>query len=110
MYNFYTSLLLALVILEPLMIVDDTNSTLDPFQWLKNIFDKGIAAIEELGSYFLGRLVKFLLFFSRMIYAVVIIIGLILWLSGLQPHKGRRFVIGSIFLAIIVEFLSIILT
>ncbi len=111
MYKVYTALLfvLAILVLKPLAIIPETNNTLDPFQWLKNIFDKGMTAIEDFGNYLLKRIITFLLFFSRFLYIIVAVVGSILWLSGLQPHRGRRFVIGAVLLAIVTELLSKIL-
>jgi len=49
------------------------------------------------------------LFLARIVYIVVGIIGVILWFSGLQPYKGRRYVIGAGILALAVEILNMIL-
>ncbi|HLI45964.1 MAG TPA: hypothetical protein VKU94_02085 [Geobacterales bacterium] len=100
--------MLILIISKAAMAID-SNSTNDPFEWLKSIFDKGITSVENLGSYLLIKIVELLLFISRIVYISVGIIGAILWLSHLQPLKGRRMVIGALFLALVTEFLKVIL-
>lgn len=85
------------------------NATNDPFEWLKNIFTQGISKAEDLGNYLLHQIISFLIYLARIIYVIVGLIGIILWASGLQPHRGKRFVIGAIILAILTEILSMIL-
>ena len=107
--KYWLGILVVVIIIGRVMLVADTNSTNDPFEWLKNIFDKGISTVENLGSYFLVKIIELLLFISRIVYISVGIIGAILWLSHIQPLKGRRMVIGSLFLALVTEFLKVIL-
>jgi hypothetical protein len=86
------------------------NTTQDPFEWLKNLFNQGFNQAQDFGNYLLHEIVNFLIFLGRIIYIIVGLVGLILWASGLQPHKGKRFVIGAVLLAIIIEVLSKMLT
>ncbi|MDT7892442.1 MAG: hypothetical protein RQ952_06930 [Thermoproteota archaeon] len=104
------SLLPLFLLLANLLFVTETNSTNDPFTWLRNIFDKGISSIENFGSYLLIKIIEFLLFASRIVYITVGILGAILWLSHIQPNRGKRMVIGSLFLALVTELLKAILT
>jgi len=85
------------------------NNTSDPFEWLKNIFTRGFSQAEDLGNYLLHQIIVFLIYLARVIYVIVGLVGIILWASGLQPHKGKRFVIGAVILAIVTEVLSKIL-
>jgi len=107
----YSSIGILLIILTFLNVffLTNSNNTSDPFEWLKNIFDKGITAIEEFGSYLLMKIIEILLFVSRIVYITIGILGTVLWLSHLQPVKGRRMVIGALFLALITELLKAIL-
>jgi uncharacterized membrane protein YuzA (DUF378 family) len=50
-----------------------------------------------------------LLFLARIVYIVVALIGVILWFSGLQPYKGKRYTIGAGILAMAVEILNMVL-
>jgi len=100
-------LFLLIIIAYPKLIYAlEQTSNEDPFDWLKNIFNKGLQTVEDLGNYLLNRLIKTLLFIGRIIYIIVAIVGLILWFSGLQPHKGKRFTYGAAILAIVVEMLA----
>jgi len=105
----YLMIILLVVINININVFASTNSTSDPFEWLKKIFDKGINTVQDLGSYLLHQAIKLLLFLARIVYIVVGIIGVILWFSGLQPYKGRRYVIGAGILALAVEILNMIL-
>jgi len=98
------------LILASLLLISEANSTNDPFTWLKNIFDKGISYVENFGSYLLIKIIEFLLFASRIVYITVGILGAILWLSHIQPNRGRRMVIGALVLALVTELLKAILT
>lgn len=99
----------AIVMISLILLSVFSASENDPFEWIKNIFDKGLNAIEELGTYLIMKFVQFLLFIARLVYILVGVVGVILWFSGIQPHKGRRFVIGALFLAAATEILRIIL-
>jgi len=76
---------------------------------LKNLFDKGVNAVQDLGGYFLQKVIKLLLFIARIVYIVIAIVGVTLWFSGIQPYKGKRYTIGAGILAIAVEILNMIL-
>lgn len=105
------SLLFLLITLSNFLLYqqNEGNQTEDPFSWLKNIFERGIKTAEDFGSYILEKLIKMLLFVARIVYIILAIVGLILWLSGLQPFKGRRYTFGAVALAIAVEILTFML-
>jgi cytochrome b subunit of formate dehydrogenase len=102
-------LILLVNISTNISVFASTNSTSDPFEWLKNLFDKGVSTVQDLGSYLLHQAIKLLLFLARIVYIVVALIGVILWFSGLQPYKGKRYTIGAGILAIAVEILNMVL-
>lgn len=71
-----------------------------------NIIDQLITNIQRDIIYTLIKLFNTALNIMRVAYIVLAAIGIFLWASGIESYRGRKLIIGSIILAIAVEYLS----
>ncbi|MCD6510853.1 MAG: hypothetical protein J7L11_10770 [Thermoprotei archaeon] len=68
--------------------------------------DSLIAGMREILHHALLSILGLALDLARVAYIVMAVIGLLMWASGFSTYSGRKLLIGSLILAVLVEVMN----
>jgi len=101
--------LIAHLLASSLLLAGTDEIQLQDDELIKRVqafIDRILRIIEEVASYTLRGLLELLISLARIAYIVMAIAGLIMWATGFSIYSGRKFLIGALVLALIVELMK----
>ncbi len=90
-------------------LITTLNSFNDNNDWVsiaERYIDNILLGIKALLKHALISILDLALDLARIAYIAMAVIGLIMWASGFSTYSGRKLIMGSLILAILVEIVN----
>lgn len=72
---------------------------------VQSFIDRILRMVEDVTLHTLRGMLRLLISLARIAYIVLAVIGLIMWATGFSVYSGRKFLMGSLLLALLVELM-----
>ncbi len=90
-------IVLVMVLVASAALAQPVNAT--------DMIDEAFGRAEAMFNHLVAKFFEFSKVLIRGVYALLFLIGIIYWATGLNPHRGRQMIIGAVILAIVAELL-----